>query len=95
MALDPPQRLHRQHFCSRIRQAMATFYVVLGVSVTATSKEIEAAYKSLILRHHPDWGGDHEYASEIIGAHEATLLLLPLTFLSLAASVVRTLSLPF
>ncbi len=33
-------------------------YEVLGVDYNASSKEIKAAYRSLVKKHHPDTGGD-------------------------------------
>ena len=35
-------------------------YQVLGVSSTASSVEIKAAYRQLVKLHHPDAGGDEQ-----------------------------------
>ena len=37
-----------------------TFYEILNVSESASSKEITAAFRLLALTHHPDSGGEHE-----------------------------------
>lgn len=49
---------------------MTDYYFILGVSETATLKEIEKAYKKLALKHHPDKGGDSEKFQEIVRAYE-------------------------
>jgi hypothetical protein len=44
---------------------------VLGVGPEATKKEIVAAYRSLVKKHHPDKGGDPEKFKKIQNAYES------------------------
>jgi molecular chaperone DnaJ len=44
------------------------YYKALGVSDTATEKEIKAAYRRLSKQHHPDSGGDEERFKEVSAA---------------------------
>eukprot|EP00928_Gymnodinium_smaydae_P044769 TRINITY_DN29882_c0_g2_i1.p1 TRINITY_DN29882_c0_g2~~TRINITY_DN29882_c0_g2_i1.p1 ORF type:complete len:507 (-),score=98.16 TRINITY_DN29882_c0_g2_i1:451-1971(-) len=46
------------------------FYALLGVSPNASEKEIKKAYKKLVVKHHPDKGGDEEKFKEINRAYE-------------------------
>lgn len=46
-------------------------YAVLGVQRGADLTEIKAAYRRLMLQHHPDKGGDLEAAKQINAAYEA------------------------
>ena len=43
--------------------ACRQFYKILGVSKTATKQEIQAAYRGLAMRHHPDMVPDAEKAA--------------------------------
>lgn len=45
-------------------------YETLGVDKSATQEDIRKAYKKLVLEHHPDRGGDHDYFSKINNAYE-------------------------
>ena len=45
-------------------------YAVLGVQHGADETEIKAAYRRLMLQHHPDKGGDVEMAKQINVAYE-------------------------
>lgn len=49
---------------------MGSYYDVLGVSKTASAEEIKKAYRQLVLKHHPDRGGDAELFKEISAAYE-------------------------
>lgn len=44
------------------------YYKTLGVSESATDKEIKAAYRRLSKKHHPDSGGDEEQFKEVSAA---------------------------
>jgi DnaJ-class molecular chaperone len=43
---------------------------ILGVKLTATWSEIKAAYRKLVMIHHPDKGGDAATFRKIQGAYE-------------------------
>lgn len=58
--------------------AARPWHVVLGVNASATAAEIEAAYRALIRKHHPDAGGTAEQASEINAARDAGLKEQPI-----------------
>jgi len=45
-------------------------YDILGVSPTATGREITTAYRKLAMVHHPDRGGDTEEFKKIQGAYD-------------------------
>lgn len=46
------------------------YYELLGVSVDASTEEIEAAWKQQMKLHHPDRGGDEEHSKLINMAHD-------------------------
>lgn len=50
--------------------ARVSYYDILGVSKTASSKEIQRAYRKLALQHHPDKGGNEEKFKELGKAYE-------------------------
>ena len=47
-----------------------SYYDVLGISKTATLKEIQKAYRKQALKHHPDKGGTEDEFKEISKAYE-------------------------
>jgi hypothetical protein len=46
-------------------------FSILGVSVTANMAMVNKAFKALILKNHPDKGGDADVCRRIIAAHES------------------------
>jgi curved DNA-binding protein len=46
------------------------YYNILGVSRSASEKEIKSAFRKLAAKHHPDKGGDHKKFVEIKEAYE-------------------------
>ena len=46
------------------------YYDILGVSRTASEKDIKTAFRKLAAQHHPDKGGDHKKFVEIKEAYE-------------------------
>lgn len=53
------------------REAEANWWETLGVPPHAALNEIEAAYKALAIKHHPDRGGDAEQMARINRARDA------------------------
>lgn len=47
------------------------WYVVLGVSPSATPDDVDEAYRKLARKHHPDRGGDEATMKEINNAYDA------------------------
>ncbi len=47
------------------------FYGVLGVRKDASLEEIRRAYRKLVIKHHPDKGGDPENFQGITRAYDA------------------------
>ena len=45
-------------------------YDILGVAFNATADIIKKAFRSLMMVHHPDKGGDAEKAKKIIAAYQ-------------------------
>jgi DnaJ-class molecular chaperone len=46
------------------------YYELLGVSKNSSSEEIKSAYKKLVMKHHPDRGGDAEFFKQINEAYD-------------------------
>lgn len=46
------------------------YYELLGVSKTASPEEIKSAYKKLVMKHHPDRGGDSDLFKQINEAYD-------------------------
>ena len=61
-----------QHGHPKTQRAMADHYAVLGVSPDANRSAIQAAYRDLARRHHPDFGGD---GSKMAALNEAWSVL--------------------
>lgn len=54
------------------------YYAILGVSQTASTKEINLAYKKLALKHHPDkTGGDDDSNKNFQQVSLTILLTIP------------------
>jgi len=49
---------------------MGDLYEILGISRDASQEVIKAAYKKMVLKHHPDKGGDEEMFKNIQKAYE-------------------------
>jgi DnaJ-class molecular chaperone len=50
-------------------------YEILGIESTATSAEIEAAYRAAIKRQHSDTGGVTRLAQLVNDAHDALVIV--------------------
>lgn len=48
------------------------YYNLLGVSKSSSDKDIKKAYKKLVVKHHPDKGGDADEFKKIQEAYEVT-----------------------
>ena len=46
-------------------------YAILGLTPTATKKEVESAYRSKAMKAHPDHGGDADYFKAVQAAYES------------------------
>jgi len=49
-----------------------SWWIVLGVSPTATADEVQIAYRTLARKCHPDFGGTHDEMAKINSAYEQT-----------------------
>jgi len=49
------------------------WFTILGVAATATREQIEAAYRPLAMKHHPDRGGDPKEMARINAARDEGL----------------------
>ena len=49
---------------------MKNYYDILGVSINAINIDIKNAYKKMVLKHHPDKGGDNEKFQKIKKAYD-------------------------
>ena len=61
-----------KHGHPKTQRAMADHYAVLGVSPDSNRSAIQAAYRDLARRHHPDFGGD---GSKMAALNEAWSVL--------------------
>lgn len=49
---------------------MDKYYIILGVSPADSKEDIKKKYKKLVVKHHPDVGGDTEVFKEISRAYQ-------------------------
>jgi DnaJ domain len=61
---------YRQKKASFVSDRALTHYQVLGVPVTATEREIKAAYRRAARQSHPDHGGDPAAFRQVTAAYE-------------------------
>lgn len=54
----------------RLPAQEARAFALLSVSPFATLAQVQTAYRTLALRHHPDWGGTHEQMVALNLAYE-------------------------
>jgi len=54
-------------------QPETSWWVILGVAPNASCDEIEAAYRRLAMKHHPDRGGDPHEMARINAARDVGL----------------------
>lgn len=47
--------------------------IILGVRHDATESDIKSAYRAMMKEHHPDKGGDPEFAAKINNARDTLL----------------------
>lgn len=72
LLLLPPRRFQPIPPAARPRRTkLGTAYAVLGVAPTAPREVVEAAYRALAKKYHPDTGGDHRRMVEINTAYSA------------------------
>jgi hypothetical protein len=65
----PPKRSPPPPSCAKSSHS-GEWYTILGVSKNAPSAEIKQNYRKLILKHHPDKGGDVKHFQRIQAAWE-------------------------
>lgn len=73
---DPYQeKRHYQHTRPPTSSGMSEqeASIILGVRHNATEAEIKSAYRSMMKEHHPDKGGDPEFAAKINNAKDTLL----------------------